>query len=201
MSTSSLKPYQSTDLRSLLKEMMWDITQHTLQLGKTVEAVANLLGKGQVEVTIVGPTSHTSLVTRLLENVGVQPVVQDFAVASTQTSYRGGSNDVAIVGMSGRFPGSESLEDFWTVIQKAQDLHKEVSSPRCFDRIVTEQFHRFQSLALIYRSITIQRVRRRTLYLLNMAASLIILAILIAVSSIYRQEKQPKWIQCRDCFL
>lgn len=130
MSTSSLKPYQSTDLRSLLKEMMWDITQHTLQLGKTVEAVANLLGKGQVEVTIVGPTSHTSLVTRLLENVGVQPVVQDFAVASTQTSYRGGSNDVAIVGMSGRFPGSESLEDFWTVIQKAQDLHKEIPESR-----------------------------------------------------------------------
>jgi naphtho-gamma-pyrone polyketide synthase len=36
-------------------------------------------------------------------------------------------DDIAIVGMSGRFPGAENLDQFWEVIRQGLDMHREVS--------------------------------------------------------------------------
>ena len=33
---------------------------------------------------------------------------------------------IAIVGMSGRFPGAESVDELWQVLSKGIDMHKEV---------------------------------------------------------------------------
>jgi hypothetical protein len=43
---------------------------------------------------------------------------------------------IAIVGMSGSFPDAENLDQFWEVIQKGLDMHREASSPR---RIITNR--------------------------------------------------------------
>lgn len=37
---------------------------------------------------------------------------------------------IAIVGMSGRFPGADDLEEFWNVLQQGLDVHKAVPSSR-----------------------------------------------------------------------
>ena len=33
---------------------------------------------------------------------------------------------IAIVGMSGRFPGADSVDELWQVLSKGIDMHKEV---------------------------------------------------------------------------
>lgn len=35
-------------------------------------------------------------------------------------------DDVAIIGMSGRFPRSDDLESFWDVLKHGQDVHEQV---------------------------------------------------------------------------
>ena len=36
------------------------------------------------------------------------------------------SQAIAVVGMSGRFPGADNLEDFWNILERGQDLCREV---------------------------------------------------------------------------
>ncbi|KAF1977949.1 ketoacyl-synt-domain-containing protein [Bimuria novae-zelandiae CBS 107.79] len=43
---------------------------------------------------------------------------------------RSGSGDIAIVGISGRFPGGDDLESFWDVLSSGLDLHREIPSSR-----------------------------------------------------------------------
>lgn len=122
-------PFVAPDLRTLLYQMILDVTQNTLRLTDTVQAVvSDLQGKGDVNLIVVGPTAHTSLVQNALQDADIKVILTGHAEASPAArNLRGGSDLVAIVGMSGRFPGSENIQGFWETLQRGQDLHKKVS--------------------------------------------------------------------------
>lgn len=122
-------PFVAPDLHTLLYKMILDITQNTLRLTDTVQAVvSDLRGKGDVNLIVVGPTSHTSSLQNALQDADIKVLLTDHAESLPPPSkLRGGSDLVAIVGMSGRFPGSENIQEFWETLQKGQDLHKKVS--------------------------------------------------------------------------
>jgi hypothetical protein len=129
ISSSTGMPFVAPDLHTLLYKMFLDVTQNTLRLTDTVQAVvSDLQGKGDVNLIVVGPTAHTSLVQNALQDADIKVMLTDHAESLPLTSnLRGGSDLVAIVGMSGRFPGSENIQEFWETLQKGQDLHKKVS--------------------------------------------------------------------------
>ena len=129
ISSSTGKSFVAPDLRNLLYQMILDITQNTLQLTKTVQAVvSDLQGKGDVELIVVGPTAHTNLVQSAFQDANIKVILTRQAKASPlANNIRDGSDQVAIVGMSGRFPGSENVQEFWETLQKGLDLHKKVS--------------------------------------------------------------------------
>ncbi|RFU33276.1 hypothetical protein B7463_g3074, partial [Scytalidium lignicola] len=132
MSTSSCKPFVAENLRMLLKQMLEDISQNTLQLTSTVQATAlSLTSKGQVKMTVCGPTSHMSLVVRGFESHGIKVELDELAeIRTNRPSLREGSSAVAIVGMSGRFPGAEGIHQFWDIIQSGKELHEKVPKSR-----------------------------------------------------------------------
>lgn len=148
ISSSTGMPFVAPDLRTLLCKMIMDVTQNTLHLTNTVQAVvSDFEGKGDVELIAVGPTAHTSLVQSALQDADIKVVLTRHAETSPPVcSLRGGSDQVAIVGMSGRFPGSDNIQEFWEALQKGQDLHKEVSN-----QISTEDT--FSSHRLLRRSL------------------------------------------------
>lgn len=49
---------------------------------------------------------------------------------SKKTCCQTSQSKIAIVGMSGRFPGAENLEEFWNVLQQGLDVHKVVPLSR-----------------------------------------------------------------------
>lgn len=120
--------------------MLDDIMKNPLRMTETVDRVISEL-KGQdrvvselkeqqVDLFVVGPTSQTGLVENALQNAQCSVnVVRSADAPSLVRSKREGSGHVAIVGMSGRFPGSENLRDFWDVLARGQDLHEQVVSP------------------------------------------------------------------------
>ena len=82
----------------------------------------------EVNLSIVGPTPHVPLVQRSLQNAGATVHLLDAVKApSVPESVRGGSDLIAVVGMAGRFPGSDGLDDFWEMLQAGVEVHQQVS--------------------------------------------------------------------------
>ena len=160
VSSSTGLPYEASDLGALLHQMILDITQNTLRLTDTVQSiVSELKGKGGVDLIVVGPTAHTKLVQGALQdaNIKVNLILHAEALAP-ERDLRGGCDLVAIVGMSGRFPGSENVEEFWDTLQNGQVFHKKVSD-NDFDSIG----ELLVDLCPFQRSLNPDSILRRTL--------------------------------------
>ena len=126
VSSSTCNPFVASDLGTLLYEMILDVAQNTLRLTDTVQTIVSDLQRiGDVDLVVLGPTAHTSLVQGALREkyINVNLISEPEAPASAQ-ELRSGSDLIAIVGMSGRFPGSDNIYDFWETLQKGKDLHE-----------------------------------------------------------------------------
>ena len=81
-----------------------------------------------MDLIVIGPTAHSKpLQTVLEENRSSVKVIVGAGNLVSHVPTRNGSGHVAVVGMSGRFPGSDSLEAFWESLLIGQDFHREVS--------------------------------------------------------------------------
>ena len=137
VSSSTCAPFVASDLGTLLYEMILDVAQNTLRLTDTVQTIVSDLRRiGDVDLVVLGPTAHTSLVQGALREkyINVNLISEPEAPVATQ-DLRGGSDLIAIVGMSGRFPGSDNIYDFWDTLQKGKDFHERASyyQPRPVD--------------------------------------------------------------------
>lgn len=149
VSTSTCTPFVASDLGTLLYEMILDIAQNVLRLTDSVQTIVSDLQKmGTVDLVVLGPTAHTSLVQSALREkyINVSLISEPEAPVSDH-DLRAGSDLVAIVGMSGRFPGGDNVHDFWEALQKGQDLHQRASSyrSRAVDKLRL-QLHFYRSL-------------------------------------------------------
>lgn len=131
ISPGSCKPYEHTTLRSLLREMITDIAHNVLYLsGTTEESISGLVGNGKVRLTVAGPTGHLPAVQRALKDKGIEFELNQHRELRIADNARGGSDLVAIVGMSGRFPGSETIEGFWEDLLAGKNHIKKVSNEK-----------------------------------------------------------------------
>lgn len=127
-SNSSRGTYCHTTLRSLLGEMVTDIANNVLYLTSTLdECISSLAGMGKVRLTIVGPTEHLPAVQSALKGKKIEFDVNQHLDMSLN-KLRGGSNQVAIIGMAGRFPGSETIDHFWEDLLEEKIQIKKVSN-------------------------------------------------------------------------
>lgn len=137
VSSSTCQPYAASDLRSLLQFMLDDIMKNTLRLTEMVQRVVSDLRGHQIDLFVVGPTAHTSMVQDALQSAQLSVnLVRSAEVFSSVSSKREGSELIAIVGMSGRFPGGENIREFWNVLAQAQDLHEEVGFSTSITQII-----------------------------------------------------------------
>lgn len=124
---SSRGTYSHSTLRSLLGEMITDIAHNVLYLTNTLdECISSLNGTGKVRLTIVGPTGHLPTVQSALKDKKIEWDVNQHLDTRINKS-RGGSGLVAIVGMAGRFPGSETIDRFWEDLMEGKSHIKKVS--------------------------------------------------------------------------
>ncbi|KAF2173689.1 hypothetical protein M409DRAFT_48629 [Zasmidium cellare ATCC 36951] len=131
VSTSTMAPCKAHTFRELLTLALRDISEKPLLLDRTVQALSQALsGNERVTLIPVGPTAHTALVKRTLEknHVDVQVLTADRPMSDR---YKDNSPDrIAIVSMSGRFPGAENIEDFWQLLQAGKTMHSPIPPTR-----------------------------------------------------------------------
>ena len=126
-STSSGKPYAANNLKNLLNQIAVDILRETLNWTKVFAETISSLCNQEVSFTAVGPTSAASAISKALKaaNIKVVGIVEEKPSLTAQATRRE-SGAIAVVGMSGRFPGSESLEEFWRDLEDGRDLVQHV---------------------------------------------------------------------------
>ena len=75
-----------------------------------------------------GRVQAAASLKREMTHAGVK-VVDSFEIQPLQASQsRNAAGDIAIVGIAGRLPGGETLEEIWANLEKGNDLHEEVST-------------------------------------------------------------------------
>ena len=132
LSPSNGEPYTASNLGDLILAMIQDISHHHMDLVQTFQKAARgIRGGRNATLMVIGPTAHANPLQAALEanklKVSVISSLEDIVQHETA---RDGSGLIAVVGMSGRFPGSESIQAFWESLQLGQDFHQKVSALR-----------------------------------------------------------------------
>ncbi|KAF2827710.1 ketoacyl-synt-domain-containing protein [Ophiobolus disseminans] len=126
--TTTLDLVQNALSEILLEPVRWDIL-----MTEVVDEVT-AAGSPQCSIDAIGATSvANSLATALKQGGQIGITVRDQSLWSSTTNDSRGrtQNDkVAIVGMSGRFPGAASPEKLWELLEKGLDVHREVPADR-----------------------------------------------------------------------
>jgi 3-oxoacyl-(acyl-carrier-protein) synthase len=139
-SPGSLKRYEESTLGPLLEHMVEDIAHNVLQVSSTIQdCVGRLDQKGSYKLSVMGPTNHLAAMERALKSQAISfhtegpstGITEDTgALAEACDATRGGSDLIAVVGMAGRFPGSDSVEAFWEDLVAGKSQVREIPKSR-----------------------------------------------------------------------
>lgn len=127
-SPGSCARYKHLTLGSLLEEVIEDIAHNILHVTESIRcSISDIDIKNNIKLTVMGPTNHLVWIRQALEARGIQYQLNQPNMTIRNEMARGGSDLIGIVGMSGRFPGSETVERFWEDLMSGKCHIKEVS--------------------------------------------------------------------------
>ena len=126
ISTSSGDQYDVRSLHQILGYVLEDIFRLPISWNKSLQTVKRFVQKETVIVSAVGPTNLTKALCRGLTQDGVDVIETHQYIEETEFSFRNKPDDVAIIGIAGRFPEGEDLGQFWETISKGCDTHTKV---------------------------------------------------------------------------
>lgn len=133
ISTSTGEQIPGRSLGEVLQQIVWDVLREPLRWSTVTQAVVSRF-RGQDAVLITaGPVRAANSLRRAMTNAGVKIADSIEMQPSRSSQKRNTSGDIAIVGVAGRLPGGETLEEIWKILEEGKDLHKKVSM-RCHRR-------------------------------------------------------------------
>ncbi|KAI0455324.1 hypothetical protein F5B21DRAFT_503379 [Xylaria acuta] len=128
ISPSSGEPHKGITFSEILVGVINDIFQVPINLEAAIKGLSHTLGP-QVTLVRIGPASSAKAVKRSLASHGIEVAeVEDNTLLRPNDITDAGA--IAIVGMAARLPGSETLEEFWQVLEAGRDLHEKIRSDR-----------------------------------------------------------------------
>ena len=165
LSSSSGSEFSTASYGSLLQQAVADILARKANLDLVVQECASLIQNNKCRVVPIGPSFDSDAVVSKLQQNGVGNIsLFETALGSVQRRGTGNykSSKIAIVGMSGRFPGGQDIHEFWEMLQKGLDMHKEVSCT--LHSICSDFSHVTRCLRIdsMHRRITTLRARDAT---------------------------------------
>ncbi|PKX88468.1 type I polyketide synthase [Aspergillus novofumigatus IBT 16806] len=133
------EPVDSNSALDLFKTVVHHTLQAPLRLDLIVDRCASLIRENtiaSVRIDAVGPTPvadslAAALRNRTSANISTRElVVLEPGVDQYKPSAAFSQAPLAIVGMSGRFPGAESAEALWSLLESGLDLHRVIPKDR-----------------------------------------------------------------------
>ena len=131
ISGSNNRPMKGPTLRQLLQQSLEDVLQHGTNPDRVFEAgISSLNSHQETSLFILGNTSYLPSFKRMLQKKRLEVAVKPTGSSREILERHVGSESVAIVGMSGRFPGSDTIEELWTSIMERREFHQTVRQSR-----------------------------------------------------------------------
>lgn len=128
LSSNTGNPYPGEIFSEVLEGVMADISQNMVSFEAVSEGLARIL-EPDATLRAFGPVNCTKMIKQSLQYRGVQLRDKEEPEHSS-AAPQFADNDVAIVGMAVRLPGSETLEEFWQVLEDGRDLHEKIRPDR-----------------------------------------------------------------------
>lgn len=131
MDGAARQSYDSFD--DLLRAICTQVLERPLNIPQVVDDLAlSLEGASSVRIIQLGNTSHAPYLQKTLQR-SVQDVAnldQRVLLASRDQDAAQMSGRIAIVGVAGRGPKSDNIDQFWDVLMNKQDLCTEIPKDR-----------------------------------------------------------------------
>jgi len=127
VSPHSGQPYLGSTFSTVLAEVANDILQAPISFQSYTDGLSQIL-RPKAAVVPFGPVCSTRAIKQALNARGVEADWVHGDLKSAKPSNNAGA--VAIVGMAVRLPGSETLEEFWKVLEDGRDLHEKIRPDR-----------------------------------------------------------------------
>lgn len=128
ISPSSGQPYSGTSLSEILPEVLNDIFRVPIDIKAAVEGLSCYLDTEVVLVSI-GPTNSAKTIKKSLALKAIE--LSELENNKPGEFYQTPDpNAIAIVGMAARLPGSETLDEFWQILEEGRDLHEKIRPDR-----------------------------------------------------------------------
>ncbi|KAK2593654.1 hypothetical protein QQS21_008658 [Conoideocrella luteorostrata] len=120
----------STRVRDTLRLALSEMFQHRLNLDRIIEQACQRTSGHGVRLTSIGP----AMMRRLIQQLEPKEVCRQVSDQSKPSqgilpSVESGES-IAVVGMAGRFPGAENVDELWDMLVKGQDVHKMIPIDR-----------------------------------------------------------------------
>ncbi|KAJ5376265.1 hypothetical protein N7509_013151 [Penicillium cosmopolitanum] len=126
LSPSTGNSYKGGTLHSVLQEALVDILQTPIQWNSLLVGIASSMRGLCVKMTAIGAPGGINLICDGLSSAGINWEKTN----ETQMDRSSQSEAIAVVGMSGRFPGGQDLEEFWDTLATGKDMHRSVPTDR-----------------------------------------------------------------------
>lgn len=120
--------YAGPSLSTLLVSVMTEILQTPISLNESIKKISKTIGSA-VKITSLGPANATNSIKKSMQALGVVVEIEASDLV-TDRSAALNADAIAIVGMAARLPGSETLEEFWQVLEEGRDLHEKIRPDR-----------------------------------------------------------------------
>ncbi|KAK5652180.1 hypothetical protein OQA88_10823 [Cercophora sp. LCS_1] len=125
VSPSSGQTYSAATFADAVAEATRDIFQEPIMFDAYAAGVSRLLHT-RSQVFCFGPVNSVKAIQRALVGAGNELTIGEVATSNLPSN----SGAVAIIGMASRLPGSETLEEFWKVLEEGRDLHEKIRPDR-----------------------------------------------------------------------
>ena len=107
---------------------MIDILQVTLDSDDDIRLIFERVQGSKVQLTSIGPARMSYLERALIpgdvHRIGSRKL-QSRSRSVHSTDY---GNSIAVVGMAGKFPNAQNVDELWKILIDNQDLHQRVSN-------------------------------------------------------------------------
>lgn len=120
------RPYEAESLYLLLCDIASDFLHRPVRFERLAENAVAKAGGQPIHIESIGPSELGTYLHHELRSRGVEAVSNERNIAQSTSNTQSGEGDIAIVGYSGRFPGSENAEDFWRILSQGKDMHSTV---------------------------------------------------------------------------
>ncbi|KAK4225579.1 hypothetical protein QBC38DRAFT_530435 [Podospora fimiseda] len=127
ISPSSGTQFKGATFSEVLDEILEEILQKPIFFDLYTHGTNNVLSQ-RSSLFRFGPANSARAIATALEGLGVEVCLPELAKPDQMTPAN--ENDIAIVGISVRLPGSETLDEFWKVLEDGRDLHEKIRPDR-----------------------------------------------------------------------